>query len=826
MPQTLIVIGNGMVGYKFIEKLTAQDVTHQYRLIIFGEEPRPAYDRVHLTEYFSGKSAAELSLASPAWYRERGVELHLGDAVIALDRAGKMVRSKNGLELRYDKLVLATGSAPFVPAIPGIDKKGVFVYRTIEDLEAITAYSRQCRTAAVMGGGLLGLEAAKAMVDLGLETHVVEFAPRLMPRQVDQQGSDCLQKKIEELRVKIHLNKNTRLISGNGAVQGLAFADDSELTVDMIVVSAGIRPRDDLARAAGLAVGERGGIQVNDAMQTSDPHIYAIGECALHNQMIYGLVAPGYRMAETACNQLLVQPASFNGADMSTKLKLMGVDVASIGHTMANGSDTEAVIFADSRAGVYKKLLFSRSENTLKGAILVGDAAEYGQLLQMYLNKMTLPELPESLIVKGGGSKAAGMGIEALPDTAQICSCENVSKGAILNGIKEGCRDVPALKACTRAGTGCGSCVPLLTDLLNIELEKAGVVVDKSLCEHFAHTRQELVEIIKVTGIKTFAELLGHYGRGLGCEICKPAVASILASTWNGYVLEQQTIQDTNDYYLANIQRNGTYSVVPRVPGGEITPEQLLAIGEVARDFKLYTKITGGQRLDLLGARLEDLPEIWRRLTAAGLESGQAYAKSVRTVKSCVGSTWCRFGVQDSTSLAIELENRYKGLRAPHKLKFAVSGCARECAEAQSKDVGVIATEKGWNLYVCGNGGMKPQHAVLLAIDLDKETLIKYIDRLLMYYIRTADRLTRTATWLNKLPGGIGKVKDVVINDSLGLAAALEQDMQRIVDTYVCEWQQTLNSPETLPRFHHFVNSDEGDPNLTFIPVRGQLQPA
>jgi nitrite reductase (NADH) large subunit len=822
--QNLIVIGNGMVGYKFIEKFSDAGGQRVYRLITFAEEPRPAYDRVRLSDYFSGKSAEDLSLAPLDWYHERGIELHLGDAAVKIDREARVVYSKKGQEIPYAKLVLATGSAPFVPPIPGGDKQGVFVYRTIEDLEAIIAYSRRCQTAAVIGGGLLGLEAAKALVDLKLATHVVEFAPRLMPRQIDQAGSNFLQAKIQELNVQVHLNKSTRQITGNGAVQGLVFADEDELAVDMIVISAGIRPRDELARACGLAVGERGGIVVNDTMQTSDPDIYAIGECALHGSMIYGLVAPGFRMAETACRHLLEQEAAFTGADMSTKLKLMGVDVASIGNAFANGSDSAEVTLTDSRAGVYKKLVVSKSGNTLKGAILVGDAAEYSQLLQMYLNRAPLPDAPERLIVKGGDAPA-GLGVEALPETAQICNCENVNKGVILGSIKSGCHTIPAIKQCTKAGTGCGSCLPLLTDLLNAEMEKMGVAVNKSLCEHFAYTRQELVEIIKVAQIKTFNELLGRYGRGEGCEICKPAVASILASTWNEYVMEHQTIQDTNDYYLANIQRNGTYSVVPRVPGGEITPDQLIAIGEVAKRFNLYAKITGGQRIDLFGAHLADLPHIWRQLSEAGLESGHAYAKAVRTVKSCVGSTWCRFGVQDSTSLAIEIENRYKGLRAPHKLKFAVSGCARECAEAQGKDVGVIATEKGWNLYICGNGGMKPQHAQLLATDLDKETLIKYIDRFLMYYVRTADRLTRTATWLNKLPGGLDRVKAVVVNDALGLAEELEREMQQIVATYQCEWRTTLNSPEKLQRFRHFVNTPEKDPTVEFITVRSQPQP-
>ena len=821
----LVVIGNGMVGYKFIEKFTAFGGRQAYQLVTFCEEPRPAYDRVHLSEYFSGKSADDLSLAPQDWYQEQGVELHLGDAVVEIDRAAKVVRSKNGLEIPYAKIVLATGSTPFVPPVPGIDKAGVFVYRTIEDLDAIIEYSHQCETAAVIGGGLLGLEAAKALVDLNLETHVVEFAPRLMPRQIDQTGSDFLRSKIEELAVKIHLNKSTKHIVGNGSVQGMAFADESELPVDMIVVSAGIRPRDELARTSDLTVGERGGILVNDEMQTSDPDIYAIGECALHGNMIYGLVAPGYRMAETAARHLLSEEAAFTGADMSTKLKLMGVDVASIGNAFANGSDSAEVTFANSRAGVYKKLVMSKSSNTLKGAILVGDADEYGQLLQLYLNAMPLPEAPESLIVKGGDAPA-GLGVDALPDTAQICSCENVTKGEIISCIKDGCHTVPAMKQRTKACTGCGSCTPLVTDLINTELKKMGVAVDKSLCEHFAYTRQELVEIIKLGQIKTFAELIGRYGKGRGCEICKPAVASILASTWNDYVMEHQTIQDTNDYYMANIQRNGTYSVVPRVPGGEITPDQLIAMGEVAKAFNLYTKITGGQRIDLFGAHLEDLPKIWKKLSEVGLETGQAYAKSVRTVKSCVGSTWCRYGVQDSTTLAIDIENRYKGLRSPHKLKFAVSGCARECAEAQGKDVGVIATEKGWNLYVCGNGGMKPQHAQLLANDIDTATVIKYIDRFLMYYVRTADKLMRTATWLNKLPGGLDKVKEVVINDSLGLAEELEREMQHVVDTFQCEWTTTTNSPEKLKRFRHFVNAPEKDPNIEFITLRTQPVPA
>jgi nitrite reductase (NADH) large subunit len=404
-----------------------------------------------------------------------------------------------------------------------------------------------------------------------------------------------------------------------------------------------------------------------------------------------------------------------------------------------------------------------------------------------------------------------------------------VSKGQICTAIREqNLTDVPSLKKCTKAGTGCGGCVPLVTDLLKSEMKKAGIEVKNHLCEHFAYSRQELYHLVRVHQIKTFDELIQKHGTGRGCEICKPTVASILASTWNEHILEKSLVglQDTNDYYLANIQRDGTYSVVPRVPGGEITPDKLIVLGQVAQEFGLYTKITGGQRIDLFGARVEQLPHIWQRLVDAGFESGHAYGKALRTVKSCVGSTWCRFGVQDSTSLAIELELRYRGLRSPHKLKSAVSGCTRECAEAQSKDFGIIATEKGWNLYVCGNGGMKPQHAILLAEDIDKETLIKYLDRFLMFYIRTADRLERTATWFNKLEGGIDYLKQVILHDSLGIGAELEQEMQYLVNTYQCEWKTTIEDAEKLNRFRHFVNSDESDPNIVHVEERGQKRPA
>jgi len=831
--KNLIVIGNGMVGHKFLELMIAKGATQQWNLITFCEEPRVAYDRVNLSGYFSGKTAADLSLVEPGLYQENGVQIHIGDKAVAINRDEKTVSSANGLTVAYDKIVLATGSYPFVPPIKGNDAKGTFVYRTIDDLEAMSAYAKNCKVGVVVGGGLLGLECANAIKNMGLTTHVVEFAPRLMPVQIDDAGGTILRNKIEALGVSVHTSKSTtEIVSEDGKVVKMTFADGSELETDMIVFSAGIRPRDEIARSCGIEVGDRGGIVINDYCQTSDPDIYAIGECALYQNRIYGLVAPGYTMAGVAADVLNnITTSTFTGADMSTKLKLLGVDVASFGDNFAKTPGAREIAITDSVQGVYKKLVLNEDGSRLLGGILVGDASAYGTLLQFAQNAIALPPHPEDLLLppREGKGATVGMGVESLPDTAQICSCNNVSKEQICTAIQENnFTDVASVKKCTKAGTGCGGCVPLVTDLLKYEMKKAGIEVKNHLCEHFAYSRQELYHLVRTQKILTFEDLIQKHGQGKGCEICKPAVASILASTWNEHILETPhvSLQDTNDYYLANIQRDGTYSVVPRVPGGEITPDKLIVLGEVAKEFGLYTKITGGQRIDLFGARVEQLPHIWKRLVDAGFESGHAYGKALRTVKSCVGSTWCRFGVQDSTSLAIELELRYRGLRSPHKLKSAVSGCTRECAEAQSKDFGIIATEKGWNLYVCGNGGMKPQHAVLLAEDIDKETLIKYLDRFLMFYIRTANRLERTATWFNKLEGGLDYLKQVIIHDSLGICEELEQEMAHLVNTYQCEWKATIEDPEKVQRFRHFVNSDEPDPSLVHVEERGQKRPA
>jgi nitrite reductase (NADH) large subunit len=824
--KNIIIIGNGMVGYKFCEKLISK--TNSFNIKIFGEEPIRAYDRVHLSEYFNGKTAEDLSMSTASWYQDNNIQLYLGDPVLEINREAKTIHSKKGVTLPYDYLVLATGSAAFVPNIPGVEKDGVFVYRTIEDLELMKTYAKKASKGAVIGGGLLGLEAAKALLDLGLEeTHVIEFAPRLMPRQIDSAGSTLLQNKLKELGLNIHLNKSTSKIAGEGKIEALHFNDDSKLELDMLVISAGIRPRDELAKLSGLDVGIRGGILVNEKLQTSDKSIYAIGECALYNEMIYGLVAPGYEMAEVVASGLCNIEKTFNSFDMSTKLKLIGVDVASFGDAFVTEPEGRTIVFEDTHKGVYKRINITNDGKHLLGGILIGDADAYNMLLQTVNNKIVLPPNPEDLILGNREeSSESGSGVMNLPEEALICSCEAVTKGMICSIVADGsCTDIEGIKKCTKAGTGCGGCMPLVKDLMVGTMKENGVYIKNVLCEHFDYSRQEVFDLIKLHDLKTYDEVLDKFGKGDGCETCKPAVANILAGIWNDLILKQATIQDSNDRFLANIQKGGTYSVVPRIPGGEITPDKLIAIGVVGKKYNLYTKITGGQRIDLFGAHLSDLPYIWEELIEAGFESGHAYGKSLRTVKSCVGSTWCRFGLQDSVSFAIEVEDRYKGLRSPHKLKGGVSGCIRECAEAQSKDFGIIATEKGWNLYVCGNGGSKPQHALLLATDIDKETCLKYLDRFLMFYIRTADPLTRTATWLNKMDGGLAYLKNVVVNDSLGIAEELEAAMAYHVSTYECEWKAAIQNPQMRKKFSHFINApEEKDPTVKFEVMREQVK--
>jgi nitrite reductase (NADH) large subunit len=831
--KTLVVVGHGMVGHRLVEAMRARDTAGDWRIVVVGAETRAAYDRVALSSYMEGVSAEELSLVGPEVRDDERVELRLGEQVEHIDARARRVRTSTGAEVGYDALVLATGSRPFVPPVPGHDLPGCFVYRTLDDLDAIRDAAVEAtraggpgrRSGVVVGGGLLGLEAARALRLVGLSPQVVEIAPRLMPVQVDEGGGALLHRLVTDMGVAARCGVSVQSIEADRGRLVARLSDRVELDADVVVFSAGIRPEDGLARTLGLRTGERGGVLVDERCRTADERIYAIGECAALGLggapgRTYGLVAPGYAMAEVVVDRLLGGSATMQASDLdlSTKLKLLGVDVASFGDAHATTEGALEVVVNDPVAGSYQKLVVSDDASTLLGGVLVGDASRYATLRPLVGQR--LPADPVALISPGG----VELGADSLPDAAQVCSCNAVTTGTLRAAIADGAHDVPALKSCTRAGTSCGSCVPMLKTLLAAE----GVEVSKALCEHFSQSRAELYEVVAGTGIRTFSELVARYGTGSGCDLCKPAVASILASLGSGHIHdgEQATLQDTNDHFLANLQRNGTYSVVPRIPGGEVTPEGLIAIGEVARDFELYTKITGGQRIDMFGARVEQLPAIWRRLVDAGFESGHAYGKALRTVKSCVGTDWCRYGVQDSVGLAVALELRYRGLRSPHKLKSGVSGCARECAEARSKDFGVIATETGWNLYVGGNGGFTPRHAELLASDLDTETLVRTIDRFLMFYIRTADRLQRTAPWIEALEGGLDHLREVIMDDSLGICADLDAAMEKHVGGYADEWRGVLDDEEKLARFTTFVNApDTPDPTVEFVDRRGQRVP-
>ncbi|MFC6705148.1 nitrite reductase large subunit NirB [Flexivirga alba] len=830
--QHVVVAGAGMVAYRFVEALRARDSADRYRVTVIGEEPRPPYDRVALTTYFTGRDPEGLQLGGEVW-QDPLVTLRKGTTVTAIDRAARHVQTDRGENVDFDHLVLATGSYAAKPPVDGRDLRGCFVYRTIDDVADLRGYVETLRgdherplRGVVVGGGLLGLEAAGALQALGVGSTVVEFASRLMPLQVDDGGGAVLRRLIERLGVTVRTSTATAKVLGarRGRVEGMRFADGTSMPADVVVFATGVRPRDELARGAGLSVGERGGVVVDGSCLTGDPGISAVGEVACIDGRVWGLVAPGYTMAEVAADRLLGGAATFPGADSSTKLKLLGVDVASFGDAFGSEPGCLEVSYADAVAGVYKKLVLSDDARTLLGGILVGDASSYAALRPMIGQALTTD--PSAYLVPATDGPPVS---DDLPHDAIVCSCNNVTAGTIRGAVSDqGCCSVGEVKECTRAGTTCGSCLPLVKRITDSALEEAGVAIAKGMCEHFELTRAELFNAIQVTGLRTFSDIIARHGRGRGCDICKPVIASVLASLGTGHILDDDrgTLQDTNDHMLANLQKDGTYSIVPRIPGGEVTPDGLIEIGRIAKEFDLYTKITGGQRIDMFGARIEQLPLIWKQLVEAGFECGHAYGKSLRTVKSCVGNSWCRYGVQDSVAMAIRLELRYRGLRSPHKLKLGVSGCARECAEARSKDAGVIATEKGWNLYVGGNGGFTPRHATLLAEDLDDEGLVRAIDRFFSYYIRTADRLQRTAAWLEALPGGIEHLQDVVLRDGLGIAADLDEAMEGHVASYRDEWSEVLDDPVKLARFTSFVNAAEvPDPDLRYETERGQRRP-
>ncbi|KAL1305359.1 hypothetical protein AAFC00_002254 [Neodothiora populina] len=876
----IVVVGLGMVGISFIEKIMKLDVKRrEYDVIVIGEEAHLAYNRVGLTSFFEHRKVENLYLNPEEWYTsmpEGSLNYHLNTLVTSIDSEKKIVETSQGTTVPYDILVLATGSDAVLPRhTPGHDANGVFVYRTIEDLEKLIAFSatRTGKIGAVVGGGLLGLEAAKAMMDLEefSKIKLIERNRWVMSRQLDGDAGSMVVEQVRSLGVDVLLSKRVGKINTDSEnnIVGVTFEDGENMECSCICFAIGVKPRDQLARKAGIKCADRGGgIIINPDLSTSIPDIYAIGECASWENETYGLIAPGIEMADVLSFNLTQakahSPRVFKRPDLSTKLKLLGVEVASFGDFFAdrdgpkflpaalkrnakkeaakNEEDkiktltdglppppVKALTYKDPFNQVYKKYIFTEDGKYLLGGMMIGDTKDYVKLVPMVKNQKALEVPPSEFIV--GANKGEDDG-DDLADDTQICSCHNVTKGDVTKSVKDGtCKTIGDVKACTKAGTGCGGCMPLVQTIFNKTMSSMGQEVKNFICPHFDYSRADLFNVIYVKKLQSFPEIMKQYGKepeSVGCEFCKPAIGSIISSLFNKHLLDNDRhgLQETNDRFLANIQRNGTFSVVPRVSGGEITADKLIVIGTVAKKYNLYCKITGGQRIDLFGAKKQDLLPIWQELIDGGMESGHAYAKSLRTVKSCVGTTWCRFGIGDSVGMAVRLEERYKSIRGPHKIKGGVSGCVRECAEAQNKDFGLIATEKGFNVFVGGNGGAKPRHSELLAKDVPPDDVVPILDRYLAFYLRTADKLQRTARWIENLPGGIKYLQEVILQDKLGICADLEQQMQDLIGSFYCEWTEVLNDPEKRKKFSQFGNTSENiEPAVENVEERGQQRP-
>jgi len=875
----IVVVGLGMVGISFIEKLLKLDVKRrEYDIIVIGEEPHLAYNRVGLTSFFQHRQVENLYLNPKEWYSampEGSLNYHLNTIVTSIDSKNKTVETSSGTKVPYDILVLATGSDAVVPRhTPGHDANGVFVYRTIDDLEKLIKFSatRKGTTGVVVGGGLLGLEAAKAMMDLEDfgKVRLIERNRWVLSRQLDGDAGGMVVEQVRALGLDVLLSKRVGKINTDDEnnVAGVTFEDGEKMECSCICFAIGIKARDELARSAGIKCADRGGgIVVGPDLSTSEHDIYAIGECASWENQTFGLIAPGVEMADVLAFNLtqakVHSPRKFKRPDLSTKLKLLGVEVASFGDFFADrdgpkdlpvstrgakkedGADNKdkvkamtegpppspvkALTYKDPFQQVYKKYIFTKDGKYLLGGMMIGDTKDYVKLVPLVKNQKPLEVPPSELII---GASKGDDDTDDLTDDTQICSCHNVLKGDVVKAVKDGtCKSIGEVKSCTKAGTGCGGCMPLVQTIFNKTMTSMGNEVKNNLCPHFDYSRADLFNIIYVKKLQDFPAIMKECGKdpeSLGCEMCKPTIGSIIASLFNKHIMDvdRQGLQETNDKFLANIQRNGTFSVIPRVAGGEITPDKLIIIGMVAKKYNLYCKITGGQRIDMFGARKQDLVEIWEALVDGGMESGHAYAKSLRTVKSCVGTTWCRYGIGDSVGMAVRLEERYKSIRSPHKLKGGVSGCVRECAEAQNKDFGLIATEKGFNIFVGGNGGAKPRHSELLAKDVPPDDVIPILDRYLAFYIRTADKLQRTARWIENLPGGIKYVREVVLEDKLGICADLEQQMEELVSSYFCEWTEVIKSPERRKLFSQFANTTDAVQTIEPITQRGQQRPA
>ncbi len=815
--ERLVIVGNGMAGARFLEDLIARGGGERYRITVFGDEPYGNYNRILLSSVLAGRHAAEDIFINPlAWYDAHGVTLHAGVRATGIDTQGKVVRGANGIAERYGKLVIATGSSAFLPPIAGLKdgagafKEGAFVFRTLQDCNAIAEFSGRSRKAVVIGGGLLGLEAARGLLERGLEVHVVHLMGHLMELQLDARGGAILQRTLEGMGLRVLLKTSTRELLGDGRVTGLRFEDGSTLDCDLVVVAAGIRPNVELAREAGLLV-ERGIVVGDDLAVPGDPDVHALGECAQHRGRTYGLVAPLWEQAQVLADRLSGRDprARYAGSKVSTKLKVMGVELAVMGARERSSAGDEEVAYEDASRGIYKKLIVR--ERRLVGAVLLGDASAAPGLFQAFDREAEIVADPAALLFPAA-SEAKPRSVLEAPDGLQICNCNGVSKGAIVRAARDGNRSLKALCEATRAGTGCGTCRRDVQALLDGTLGEGGAVEDPSIHYYVpgvALAKPDLIRAVRTLGLRSVSAVFAALADGKEDPASKPGLASLLKTVWGADYQDERDARFINDRVHANIQRDGTFSVIPRIYGGVTTPAELRRIADAAeRHQAKMVKITGGQRIDLLGIPKERLPEVWRDL---GMPSGHAYTKAFRTCKTCVGSDFCRYGVGDSTALGVAIERRFQGVESPHKMKLAAAGCPRNCSEATTKDLGAVAVEGGrWEIYVGGAAGSRVRKGDLLCVVEAHDEVLRLMGRFMQYYREHARYLERTYDFVERI--GIEKLRAVLVRDEEGLAARLDAEIQGAVDAYQDPWEEAFRPvhPEQFSRALSSLSSREG----------------
>lgn len=788
----LVVVGNGMAGVACVEHILKY--RQDFEITIFGDETHVNYNRILLSSVLAGeKSADDIVLNDIDWYRTNGIQARLGIRVEQIDTTAHTLMGSDGSVTSFDKLILATGSSPFVPRIPGVDKKNVHVFRTLDDTRELLAKSRPGCRAVVIGGGLLGLEAARGLQVQGCDVTVVHLASTLMERQLDPSGGGYLARKMENLGVRVLLGRQTQALLGNGRVEGLRFSCGDEVEADLVVVAAGIKPNVELGQRAGLEV--RNGILVNDYMETSHPDIFAVGECTEHRGKVFGLVAPlldqGKVLAATITGN---RGPVFAGATAAAKLKIMGVDVFSAGSTDDTEPGVETVRYEDPALGIYKKLLIK--DDRLHGVILVGDASDDHRYSGWLRNSTDLTPHRKHLLFPPPGEDV-GLDVAQIPETETICGCMGVTKGAIIAAVHEhGISTMTELKDRTRASTGCGSCGTLCSKLLKAVASDFEEDRQKVLCACVPFPQERLRDIVRSQQLKSVQDVLDIYGNGKGCEICKPALSYIVDMVWCGDHDEDRSARFINDRVHANIQKDGTFSVVPRMRGGVTTPSELRRIADVADKYNVpMVKVTGSQRIDLLGVKKSDLPKIWSEL---GMPSGQAYTKGVRMVKTCVGSQFCRFGTQDAITAGIDLETRLENLYTPHKFKMAVVGCPRNCAEATVKDVGLVGQDGSWQVVVGGAAGKGVRKADLLITVETTEQALEAAEVFFQYYRENANYLERTYDFVERL--GIEKIRKDTVYATLETRRALLDRLRKAKEKASDAWLERLS-----PRPNQFI---------------------